>query len=319
MFNQTNIKISPVETDHDLEVYASLSAKLRPDMAKTATEIREEDEAMPTGAYKKRWIAYENEEPVCGLVAVQMYWAADKNAFVFRINPTKIISPDLSKEILQFAESEISTKSATSINTWTPIIQPDWIKVLEQSGFKFDQANPESALKLTDLDTTPFQTHVEEVRQKFTIISLDQFLAQNPEDGWARYHEFDTEVSRDIPSPYVFEGEPLENFVAMTSVNRDSFPTIQLALDNETIAGTSMLFRNKVFAEYYWTGLTAVRKQYRRQGIAKALKVINFELARASGATMITCDNEENNPMLQLNYQLGFKELWIWNSYSKKL
>ena len=55
------------------------------------------------------------------------------------------------------------------------------------------------------------------------------------------------------------------------------------------------------------TGLTGVRREYRRRGIATALKVMALQFARENGYTEIVTDNEENNPMFQINLQLGFE------------
>ena len=58
-----------------------------------------------------------------------------------------------------------------------------------------------------------------------------------------------------------------------------------------------------------WTGSLGVLREYRRRGIATALKVKAFEQLRAKGVTQVRTDNEENNPMFQINLQLGFKKI----------
>ena len=54
-------------------------------------------------------------------------------------------------------------------------------------------------------------------------------------------------------------------------------------------------------------GITGVRRAYRRMGLATALKLRTLDYAKAHGAKFIRTDNEENNPMYQLNLDLGFR------------
>ena len=58
---------------------------------------------------------------------------------------------------------------------------------------------------------------------------------------------------------------------------------------------------------------------YRRRGIATALKLRSIEFAKAYGAKELKTDNEENNPMYQLNLSLGFRPKPAFLSYKKSL
>jgi len=55
------------------------------------------------------------------------------------------------------------------------------------------------------------------------------------------------------------------------------------------------------------TGLTGVHRDYRRQGLALALKSQAIEVVQQLGARIILTSNEENNPMYRLNLKLGFE------------
>jgi GNAT superfamily N-acetyltransferase len=71
--------------------------------------------------------------------------------------------------------------------------------------------------------------------------------------------------------------------------------------------GMSSLWKSGDGIEILETGLTGVRRDYHRRGIAKALKSYIIEVAQRLGAQVIQAYNEENNPMFQLNLQLGFQ------------
>jgi GNAT superfamily N-acetyltransferase len=67
------------------------------------------------------------------------------------------------------------------------------------------------------------------------------------------------------------------------------------------------------------TGLTAVSRSHRRRGLATALKVRTITHAQAQGCRRIITDNEENNPMYQLNLQLGFRPLLNFMDFEKEI
>jgi len=61
--------------------------------------------------------------------------------------------------------------------------------------------------------------------------------------------------------------------------------------------------------------LTGVVRTHRRRGVATALKVKGVEWARARGVRVIETDNEENNPMFDLNVALGYRPVPAWAEY----
>jgi mycothiol synthase len=66
------------------------------------------------------------------------------------------------------------------------------------------------------------------------------------------------------------------------------------------------------------TGLTAVRRAYRRRGIALALKVRSLEFGKANGYSSVQTENESNNRgMLAINDELGFVKNPAWAHYLK--
>jgi mycothiol synthase len=79
-----------------------------------------------------------------------------------------------------------------------------------------------------------------------------------------------------------------------------------VALDGEDYVGTSQLWLSPEAGELR-TGLTAVRREYRRRGIALALKVKALELGKAQGYQRVVTENETHNVgMIGINDRLGF-------------
>ncbi|ARU40668.1 hypothetical protein CCB80_05740 [Armatimonadetes bacterium Uphvl-Ar1] len=320
MSTQTQLTIKPVVSDDEFQIYALLTQNERPDMIDDVESMKKYDAARPATAFFERNLIWSGDEPQCGVTMLQVYWSSDPTLFEIWLRPKGTVTSEIAQLALASCTEKLLAQGAKKINVWTPNHHSAWISELESNGYQFDQANPESVLMLNDLDTSPFESNIQAVLDSgLKITSMADYLAQNPETGWKTIYEMDMEILQDVPLPYEFTGEPLETYIESMTVNKDSFNTIHFAQDGDRLVGTSMLFRSKVAKEFYHTGLTGVLREYRRRGIASALKVTNFKLAKEAGGKQITCDNEEKNPMLQLNYQLGFKPYWVWHSYTKVL
>ena len=85
-----------------------------------------------------------------------------------------------------------------------------------------------------------------------------------------------------------------------------------IAVDGDTCVGSSSIWYNKADPQKPETNFTGVRRSYRRKGITTALKVAVIKYAQQQGATRLVTGNEENNPMYQINIQLGFKPIPGW-------
>ena len=94
-------------------------------------------------------------------------------------------------------------------------------------------------------------------------------------------------------------------------------PGYFVAVDGDEYVGTSNLWLSPE-PDVLRTGLTAVRRAYRRRGIAFALKVRSLEFAKAHGYKRVQTENELNNRgMLAINDELGFVRNPAWVHYLK--
>ena len=80
-----------------------------------------------------------------------------------------------------------------------------------------------------------------------------------------------------------------------------------VALANGQYVGMTNLGMANEAAKIMHTYFTGVRRDYRRRGIALALKVRAIQFAQNLGARLILTNNEENNPMYLMNLALGFQ------------
>jgi mycothiol synthase len=122
----------------------------------------------------------------------------------------------------------------------------------------------------------------------------------------------------DIPLPGAFTGVPLEEFqnqyVRRPGTLLDAF---FIAKDGETYVGLSSVWREEGRSDL-WQIITGVRKEYRRRGVALALKLSVMDYAKKHGAETIKTWNASTNvAMLSLNDKLGYRRKVGWAFFEK--
>jgi len=180
----------------------------------------------------------------------------------------------------------------------------DWLR---NQGFEETMRYPRSILELTAFDPQSFtKTRANIDEQGIEILSLTD-LAQR-DNGWERkVYELEMKLIQEVPRPSEFRPPPFDNYVKNEFEAPQFMPDLWLiALDGDSYIGISSLFKSGEDIESLETGLTGVRREYRRRGLATALKSQNIEKAKILGTKQIQTSNEESNPMFQLNLRLGF-------------
>lgn len=194
------------------------------------------------------------------------------------------------------------------------------VKFLENRGFQPVLRAPTSRLALADWNPAPFRAKVARVLQSgIAIKTLAQL--QNEDPDWKRkVYDLEWECLQDVPTSDPLTRRSMRQFENVTLNNPRLLPDAWfIATDGDHYVGLSVLWRNLVDQRLLNTGLTGVVRSHRRRGIATALKVHAIEFARRAGAEDIDTDNEENNPMFQLNLQLGFQPQPAFVDYAKEL
>jgi GNAT superfamily N-acetyltransferase len=183
-----------------------------------------------------------------------------------------------------------------------------WIaETLKQEGFEPSMKAPFSCLDVTQ---TNYQSHP-------NVISFAEFLERHPEDGLHKIWRLEMDIASDLPLPYPFKETPYETFAKSVMDPEIDLHSKFLHFADGELQGMSQLWPSKVDSKLAVNGLTGVRREYRRKGIASRMKQHSASWAKEQGIEKIFTDNEENNPMYQLNLQLGFRHLFDYVVYSK--
>ncbi len=189
---------------------------------------------------------------------------------------------------------------------------------LEHRGFVLQLREPESELDVSAFDFAPFTVREQQVKANgITLQSLAALAADCP-DWQERWWHLVNAILQDVPSQDPYKPPSLEQFIQRRIKGPDfDAATKWIAVHDGQWVGSTELWNTPASTERAFTGLTGVIRGYRRQGIATALKLQAIRYARDHGFLAIVTDNEENNPMFQINLALGFQALPAWLSYRK--
>ncbi len=194
------------------------------------------------------------------------------------------------------------------------------VRFLIKRGFVELMRDWESHLDVQNFDFTPYEGHIERVEsQGIRLVPISQ-LTRDPERD-RKLYELENEILKDVPFPDQFTPMSFELYLKRHIQSPNLLPDAwYVALDGRSYVGTSSLWRSQARPKEIYTGLTGVRRPYRRRGIALALKLKCLAYAKAHGYRIIKTWNEiHNRPMLSINEQLGFIKQPAWITFIKEL
>jgi GNAT superfamily N-acetyltransferase len=289
----SNLRIDRVGTDQDLEAMIEVRRRLTPEAHATIENLRFNLESKPGLVY---FVARLADEPVgCGFMEPWTALAAGDVAVVHERRRRGIGSAlltelqsrahDLGKDELQGEVKESDTESRA---------------FLEHRGFAQVGAEHAVALELDGYEPPPVElpvgvrivTRVEEPDL------LDEMYAVG------------VQADEDIPG-----SEGVMTFAQWRAHEIDR-PTRRpelcfIALAGDEVVGYAAL---QVFGDEAHHGLTATRRDWRRRGIATALKRAEIAAAKKAGFKRLLTESEERNePMRRLNEKLGYIPAPEWS------
>lgn len=195
-------------------------------------------------------------------------------------------------------------------------------RLLEDDGFVQKMRAPISEIAVDEFDSAEFIPTLQAVADRnITITPFSQLIHELGEDeAWSRMYEMRIDIARDLPWYEPQEPQPYDEWRQARSTKPTLLPDAMfVALHRGNWVGISELYSRLAMPTLLDQGLTGVRRAYRRMGLATALKLRTLDYAKRYGATTIRTDNEENNPMYQLNLRLGFRPKPGFLFYEKRL
>lgn len=316
-----NFTIRPVE--RTLAAYApvaALSNEIWPDNKYSAEELLHEDnELAEDAAVFGRWVVAQGDELVATLKLVEVTWQAVEGKYWVEIEPlAKVESDGIFDVGYDFLMAELAPHNPRALMAYTREDKLNAKAFWSSCGFALGQKENRSLLDLSAFDPTPFLGAVtKSAENEIEIVPLTALQQRDP--NWLENsHALYSQVIKDVPSTEAQKPRSLASFSKKFGGPSFSAELWFTALHGDQYVGYSYLELSESEPEKLYTGITGVVRGYRRKGVATTLKLAGFKAAQARGITEIETDNEEHNPMYQLNMALGFVPAPAWLAYEKQ-
>jgi mycothiol synthase len=305
---RSTIAIRPF-TNQDYASITRLNNVNFPEFTVAHDQYQFEDTHAPAHCQHARWVA-ESDRQVVGFV----HYTQSEHVY----HPRKfqlliVVDPDyfcrgIGGRLYDHVVHQLQQLEPLSVDEWSREDMACRVGFLERRGFQPDMRMWTSTLDLTMFQPSRFAADVERVEAQGIRLCTFADLGADDPGVWHELYNLWLAIRGDVPVPPddVRSEVSFEHWWERTS-RPDLMPAgYFVALDGERYVGTSQLWRSPEAGELR-TGLTAVRREYRRRGIALALKGKSLELGKAQGYQRAVTENETHNVgMIGINDRLGF-------------
>jgi len=314
------LKLRPF-TKNDSERFLILKNLLYPDHLSSFESFRHHEKTRSAKIQHKHWVMEKDGVIFCSVLYTQWEEIYHPNKFVLKI----YVHPDLQGMgygacCYNFIMKELEPLDPIKISMSVHEQHENTFSFLENRGFKNTFKERESNLDLTVYDPKLYQDKIDSVLQQgFRILTLSEFRKEDDKADYKTW-ELERDAGPDMPwtDPITIPEFDVykKTVIANPKFNPDSW---FIVLDGSRVAGLNNLWKNEIDKGIN-TGLTAVRREYRRKGVATALKHTSLTWAKNHGYEWIRTDNAAiNEGMLSINIQAGFKFMPAWLLFEKLL
>jgi GNAT superfamily N-acetyltransferase len=316
-------KIRPFQpTDAEYDGIAQIEKAVYPENAETAADFKHSDTIRKPEQFYRRWIVEQDGRLIAFANTSQQFDSNEPDRYRFNI----VVHPDFERIGVGTAVYNHIWQTLQSCDPRPAILEttcyqhhPQTVRFLQKRGFQQVMRWVISKLDVPAFDTSAFTPLRQKLEaQGIAFCTVPELQASDPE--WLpKLHELDWQLVQDEPLPFTPKKMSEERFrqlyLEAPTALVDSWV---VAVENGRYVGNSMLEKGSQ-PGIVSTGFTGVLRDYRRCGLATALKAHANAYALAAGFQAIRTGNEENNPMLTLNKKLGFKEITASLAFEKRL
>ena len=301
--------IRPFEPNRaDYQAISDIANAAYPEQPVVPESFRFRDSLQEAGYHRARFIVERDGRPVGDGICTESQWTHLHGRFYVEhtLHPD-FASPALDEVCHTYAKALASEHEIICWEAATRENRTSRVEFLEDRGFKQVFRVPISWLRVDAFDWTRFGGLPAQVESQGIRLSTVADLKREDPDWLVKLHDLGWAVDQDMPSVDPPRRMSLSTFARLLKGPHVLLDAAFVALDGDQWVGISGLKRDLADPTRLEVTLTGVLRSHRRRHIATALKVMATAYARDVGARIIQTDNEENNPMFDLNLTLGFE------------
>ena len=194
---------------------------------------------------------------------------------------------------------------------------------LIDKNFKLVQTNREYSCDITKINIDKYQSLIKKLESEGIKFYDSKEEMKDWPNHYKKLEELTWTYHQDFPIPNGVKHTrtPFEQAMKIQKDFEQNYYGTEIVAvkDVRYIGSTDLEVYYKSEPHKAWTNGLGVLKDYRRRGIATALKIKAIEKLIEQGVTEIRTDNEENNPMYKINVALGFEPVPFSLEYMKEI
>ncbi len=306
--------------ESDYPVVTEIWNAADPHYPRTEHEMRDVYENRHPKCRHRRWVAEE-----CGLVVALAEYSQnprhDPRNFDLRVQ----VRPDrqgcgIGSAMYEHVVAALESFDPAKLSTWTREGMARSVRFISDRGYVETKREWPSKLDLTALDPAAYGEA--EAKAREAGVELKALPEIEKDDDYVQ-RLMDTQhvLECDVPGwdePLVLTPDQFKGRLYTPALLPEAYV---VAVAGDEYVGISSLWQHDPQdpEAFLNTKLTGVRREYRRRGIALAMKVHALRWCKDRGYKEVRTDNEVNNPMFLINERLGFVADPAWVAYVKML
>ena len=315
-----NTGIRPLTSD-DYEILADIMNSVLPDYALTGGQLRHDDEHRDKRCRCQRWL-YEIDGDTVGIGVFQNL-AYMFHPRIFRIDIS--VRPEyqrrgIGSRLYDHVLSALAEHDPLEVTAYFREDMTESRRFCTKRGFEEKMRDWEVRLDVNSFDPNDY-TELEQKleREGIRVVSYAD-LADDP-DRDHKLWRLDCVLGYDVPMPGEYTEPTFEFYKSRNMDNPMYTPEAHtIAVCGDEFVGMNILWKSDDREDLVYTGLTGVAREFRRKGVALAMKVRGLRWCRGNGINEVrTWNATQNEGMLAINERLGFVKQPAWIEYSKTL
>ena len=307
-------------SDADYQSLADISNAVWPDRPSVPQATKEHDKRRDPKYYFQRLVVESDGEIIASAICGESDWTHVPGKFFTMIQ----VHPDhqrngIGTALYDHIVKDLAERSPKIFESHAREDRPEGMGFLEKRGYKRTMRDQVSELVVADFDPKPFGWAADRMAEIGVEIRTLPELEADGVDWKEEMWELEHELLQDVPTDDPITKQPFDQWMKWLTHPAHIPEAYFIAIKDGRFIGVTSLWQSLAEKDKLHTELTGVVRGLRRKGIATALKVRAINFACDREARVVRTDNEENNPMYDLNFRLGFRPVPAWWTYRKEL